>query len=261
MKTIYRHNNTDARQIFNLLFCAALALFLASCTAVRQPAPVPAPQPEYPTVARHQAVHTVAPGETLWRIGKMYDVPIAMIVRANHLKSQTELEMGQRLVIPEAADLQPVITLYPSQKWQYIIIHHSGTEEGSSLQFHRSHLGKGWDRGIGYHFVIDNGKSSKQDGQIETTPRWLKQQDGAHCKAADMNTKGIGICLVGNFNAEHVSGAQLRSLIYLVNKLRAYYKVPVRNIMGHGRVPGSRTDCPGKNFPWERFKAGLPAGE
>ena len=86
------------------------------------------------------------------------------------------------------------------------------------------------------------------------TPRWLKQEDGAHCKASDMNTKGIGISLVGNFNDHGVSKAQMDSLVELVNKLRKYYKIPVSNIMGHKDVEGSNTECPGKNFPWAEFR-------
>ena len=207
--------------------------------------------------ARHTTTHIVAPGETLWRISKMYNVPIATIMHTNRLVDRNTLNMGQKLIIPQASAAQPVITLYPSTKWKYIIVHHSATDEGSSLDFHKYHLSKGWDQGVGYHFVIDNGKKDKPDGLIETTPRWLKQLDGAHCKASDMNTKAIGICLVGNFNKEDASSAQLKSLIYLVNKLRKYYNIPSRCILGHRHVAGSKTDCPGKNFPWHAFKSRL----
>ncbi|MDZ4241484.1 MAG: peptidoglycan recognition family protein, partial [Candidatus Omnitrophota bacterium] len=128
------------------------------------------------------------------------------------------------------------------------------TEEGSSLQFHHSHLAKGWDKGVGYHFVIDNRTSGKQDGEIEATPRWIKQLDGAHCKASDMNSKAVGICLVGNFSEDKVSKKQMDSLVFLVETLRKYYGIPVKNIIAHGHVSGSSTDCPGKRFPWEDFK-------
>jgi N-acetyl-anhydromuramyl-L-alanine amidase AmpD len=162
--------------------------------------------------------------------------------------------MGEELRIPHAAEIKPVVTLYPSRKWHYIIIHHSGTEEGSALQFHRWHLHKGWDKGVGYHFVIDNGLGGeKQDGQIESTPRWIKQEDGAHCKAGEMNPRAIGICLVGNFDTDRVSRKQMESLVYLVNKLRRNYNIPLDRIIGHGKVHGASTHCPGKRFPWEEF--------
>jgi N-acetyl-anhydromuramyl-L-alanine amidase AmpD len=184
----------------------------------------------------------------------MYDVSIASIMSANNLHSQS-LKMGQHLNIPNAAEIKPIVALYPSHKWKYIIIHHSATDEGSALAFHRSHLAKGWDKGVGYHFVIDNRSSGKSDGEIEATPRWIKQLDGAHCKASDMNNKAIGICLVGNFDVEEVSSRQMASLVYLVKTLQDYYHIPSKNILAHGHVAGSNTHCPGKQFPWAKFKS------
>ena len=241
---------------------------LSSCATAPRPQPVVSfpsgPERGTPTIAsapvssgpRGNAIHIVGPGETLWRIAKMYDVSMASILSANNLRSQT-LKMGQRLRISNAAEIKPIIALYPSHKWKYIIIHHSATDEGSSLAFHRSHLAKGWDKGVGYHFVIDNRSGGKKDGEIEATPRWIKQLDGAHCKAADMNGKAIGICLVGNFVIESVSTRQMSSLTYLVKTLQKYYHIPSKNILAHGHVAGSSTHCPGKRFPWARFKSRL----
>jgi N-acetylmuramoyl-L-alanine amidase len=239
-------------------FCliAGLVFILTSCTTTPiKPLSYPTKEisPPLPTpILRQDIFHTVAPGETLWRISKMYDVPIRDLSSANNLKTET-LKKGQRILIPNAAPIVPVIPLYPSNKWKYIVIHHSATDEGSSLYFDKYHQGKGWD-GIGYHFVIDNGTKEKQDGQIEVSPRWIKQEDGSHCRVSNMNEKAIGICLVGNFNKEYVSSKQLDALVYLVNILRKYYKIPLKRIIGHNQVLGARTECPGKNFPWPRFK-------
>ena len=225
-----------------------LVIFLTSCARVA------VKLPEYPpSVLRKSVTHTVAPGETVWRIAKMYDVDSGEILLANKLRRPNDLKMGENLFIPKAAPLRSVISLYPSKKWKYIIIHHSATDEGNALCFHSYHYQRGFTKGLGYHFVIDNGTKGKQDGHIETAPRWLKQQDGAHCKASNMNRKAIGICLVGNFNEERVSEKQMEALVYLVNRLRKYYKIPVRNIMGHGQVSEARTECPGKHFPWKKF--------
>ena len=236
-----------------LALCASFFITACSSTPARTVGMPPLPG-SLPGI-RMDTFHTVGPGETLWRIGKMYDVPVDDIIRTNHLTNPEGLRMGQELRVPNAAQLKPVVTLYPSPsgKWRYIIIHHSGTEEGSALQFHRWHLNKGWDKGVGYHFVIDTNQSSKQDGQIESTPRWIKQEDGAHCKADEMNPRAIGICLVGNFDEERVSSKQMDSLVFLVNKLRRYYNIPLEHVMGHGRVPGASTHCPGSHFPWTEF--------
>ena len=239
-------------RFFLIFFLAVNVLFLSSCGTMQPPSSTGYPSP----AQRKNITHTVAPGETLWRISKIYNVPMAAIIQVNRLPNGQQLKMGQTLSIPHASNPQQVISLFPSRKWKYIIIHHSATQEGSSLQFHRYHQEKGWDS-IGYHFVIDNGKSGKPDGFIEITPRWLKQQNGAHCKASDMNSVGIGICLVGNFNQDAVTQAQMASLGYLVNELRQYYKIPKNNVLGHRQVPGSQTDCPGQKFPWDRFKQQL----
>ncbi len=238
------------KKLFQTVGLLFLAGYLSSCAT----APKPVPRSSLPTF-RTTIEHSVGPGETFWRISKMYDVPVASILRANHLGSRDQLKMGQKLKIPGAtARAKPVIALFPTKKWKYIIIHHSATSWGNALAFHRAHLNKGWDRGVGYHFIVDRGTSGKQDGQIEVSPRWIKQQDGSHCKAGDMNPKAIGICLVGDFNRNRVTTEQMDSLVYLVKILRKYYHIPMENIIQHGKVHGASTDCPGKKFPWEEFR-------
>ncbi|MCP4652026.1 MAG: N-acetylmuramoyl-L-alanine amidase [Candidatus Omnitrophica bacterium] len=173
-------------------------------------------------------------------------------MRNNNLCT-SKLKIGQTLKILDAAPIRPVVPLYPCAKWKYIIIHHSATDTGNALSFNRSHNARGFENGLGYHFVIDNGTKGKNNGQIEVSGRWIKQQNGAHCKAANMNTKAIGVCLVGNFSEDRVSAKQLKSLAYLVNRLRRYYRIPKSRIIGHGRVKSARTECPGKKFPWQEF--------
>ena len=241
-------------KIIKLIIIGLGLIALSSCATV--PPAYIKPTPAYtlpPAIGRQDIVHVVAPGETLWRIGKIYDVDIESIMRANELNKSTKLSMGQSLLIPEAMPARSVVPLYPSSKWQYVIIHHSASDVGNALLFHKSHINyRGWE-GLGYHFVIDNGTYGKPEGHIEVSPRWIKQQYGAHCKASGMNRKSIGVCLVGNFSKVNVSKKQLSSLVYLVNLLRRYYHIPLDNIIGHGQVRGASTECPGNKFPWNRF--------
>jgi len=248
------------REIVSLLLGTVALASLTSCAGphVRSASyAVPGASMPGAAMVRQDVTHVVAPGETLWRLSKMYDVKIEEIMRANRLRSPQELEMGQRLLIPQALPLKPVIPLYPSTKWKYIIIHHSATDEGDALSLFRPHLRRGFLHGLGYHFVISNGTYGKMEGQIEISPRWIKQEDGAHCKASGMNHTGIGICLVGNFSKEAVSERELDSLVYLVKVLKDYYKIPLTHIVGHGEVEGAKTECPGTRFPWEEFFARL----
>ena len=132
----------------------------------------------------------------------------------------------------------------PPRPWKWIVIHHSASPSGSMAVFDKEHKAKGWD-GVGYHFVIGNGTNSG-DGQIEVTPRWPIQKWGAHAKTADnrFNEYGIGICLVGNFDMERPTSAQMRSLTRLVAYLMHTYHIPANNVLGHRDT--KPTECPGR---------------
>ncbi|MBF0331592.1 MAG: N-acetylmuramoyl-L-alanine amidase [Candidatus Omnitrophica bacterium] len=242
---------------FMYLCAAVLPILLSSCAAPRMRTNVPTSimVPSVSTrgvVERHDMVHVVMPGETVFRLGRMYDVKVADILSRNGLKSSDTLKMGQKITIPGAAPLKEVIPVFPSRKWKYIIIHHSATDEDDAMSLYKMHQRRGWDS-TGYDFLIDNGTKGTVAGHMDATPRWIAQKDGAHCKASNMNTKAIGICLIGNFSKENVSDEQLKALVNLVKYLRAYYNIPLKNIMGHGQVPEAATECPGKLFPWKRF--------
>lgn len=251
-------------RIFLLPVCAAILIF-SSCARTSTGPVYRAKEREVkfpPTTLsrpqeRHDVSHVIAPGETVWRLAKMYDVSTEEIIRRNKLDDPDRLKIGQKVSIPNAAPITPVVPLYPSTQWKYIVIHHSATDEGNALCFNEGHKKRGFYRGLGYHFVIDNGTLGKADGQIEVSPRWLKQEAGAHCKASKMNYRSIGICLVGNFNVDKVSSRQMKSLVYLVKRLESYYHIPPKHIVGHGQVRGARTDCPGKKFPWAEFWSAL----
>ena len=145
------------------------------------------------------------------------------------------------------------------RKWTAIIVHHSVTSSGNVALFDKYHREeKHWDS-IGYDFVIGNGKGSG-DGQIEVTVRWRKQKTGAHCKTSNnwANERGIGICLVGDFNNNRPTRKQMASLIRLTRFMQKRYNIPNNRIYGHKNTPGAGvTDCPGKRFPMGRFKAML----
>jgi len=136
-------------------------------------------------------------------------------------------------------------------KPQYIIIHHSATKQGDAETFRRAHKAKGW-RDIGYHYVIGNGTYSG-DGEVETGR--TEAEDGAHCSADGMNRKSIGICLVGNFDIDKPTIAQMEALERLCRDIMARYKIPVSKVLGHGEV--AATNCPGKNFDMAAFRKRL----
>lgn len=193
--------------------------------------------------------HEIGPMETIWRISRLYDVSPESIYSANRLQPDDPLLVGRKLIIPNARMIRHVINLYRNPHWKYIILHHTATGKGNARTIQSAHWQRGFWNGLGYHFLIDNGTLWKGDGQIEMSPRWIKQQEGAHCKAGDMNDKAIGIALVGNFSYEKPTRNQLQSLTFLLSVLCRYYHIPPANILAHGEVPGARTECPGKLFP------------
>jgi N-acetylmuramoyl-L-alanine amidase len=207
---------------------------------------------------RRSIVHEVAPMESIWRLAKMYDVSEQSIYDANHLPPGEPIRIGQKLTIPNARGLRNVVPLYGDPRWKFLTIHHTATEIGKATIIHSSHQDRGFWKGLGYHFLIDNGTLGKGDGQIEVSPRWIKQQPGAHCQAGGMNSQGIGIALVGNFNLERPTAAQMEALAYLVKTLRQHYRIPASRVIAHRDVAGAKTDCPGRNFPWHTFARQLP---
>ena len=92
---------------------------------------------------------------------------------------------------------------------------------------------------VAYHFLID------AEGRIYEG-RELNVR-GAHVQG--FNTGSVGIVLLGNFNEEQPSEAQLSSLRGLVDYLRYTYEI--RYLAGHKDYPDQSpdgTECPGDNL-------------
>jgi N-acetyl-anhydromuramyl-L-alanine amidase AmpD len=138
-------------------------------------------------------------------------------------------------------------------EWEYVVLHHSATDEGSANSFDRYHREvKNWSHGLAYHFVIGNGNGSG-NGEIEVGDRWKKQIHGAHTANMALNRISIGICLVGNFEDNKPTDNQLESLISLVAYFSKKYNIPESHIVRHSQVLQKGTACPGKNFPYKQL--------
>lgn len=137
------------------------------------------------------------------------------------------------------------------RKWTHIVIHHTAAEEKDAEQIRRYHLSLGW-RDIGYHFVIE------KDGKL--APGRSLDLPGAHCKAAGMNSKALGIALIGNFDNHSPAEVQVAALVRLVIRLMSEHQISLQNVTIHRMVPGAATRCPGRYFPWERIRSELTAG-
>jgi len=178
----------------------------------------------------------------------------AVVGTHNHWGFQPLPEItGTKVVVP--SHWQPEET---PRTWKWIVIHHSASDSGGAAVFDVWHRKRGFDE-LGYHFVIDNGEGMP-DGNVEVGSRWLKQKQGAHAKSPDgqYNERGIGICLVGNFENSEPTAKQWQMLVKLVAYLSAQYDIPSDRIIGHHDVNGT-TLCPGKNLSVEKLREDVKA--
>lgn len=174
------------------------------------------------------------------------------------------------MVVPKIETIRRDYSKYPpgwvplggkKRRWKAIIIHHSAQNTGNMTMIDKYHREVNHWEGVGYDFVIGNGKRSA-DGQVEVTFRWRKQIAGAHCGGTPnnwANESGIGICLVGDFTKTKPTNRQMLALRKLVRFLQKRYKISTSRIYGHADTPGytRKSICPGKYFPMVAFKRSL----
>jgi N-acetyl-anhydromuramyl-L-alanine amidase AmpD len=141
-------------------------------------------------------------------------------------------------------------------RWRYIVVHNSGTRQGSAKAFQYYHLRvRKMPNGMAYHFVIGNG-SSTGDGQIEIGSRWSRQVNGGHVHSDYLNNIALGICLVGDYNRSKPTESQLEALEELIKYLRkrvGRVEGKISIVKAHREINPPRwpTDCPGNRFPYK----------
>lgn len=223
--------------------------------------------------------YDVRPGDTLGSIAAAYHTTVGELTEANKITDPKQLRAGQTLVIPAptaAASSNPGITApsdrYPlpastkrlldampvaKSKWKYIVIHHSASKKGSLQGMDMYHRQKRkMENGLAYHFVIGNG-NGMPDGKIEVGNRWKRQIKGGHLASDDLNEVAIGICLVGNFEVDRPTAAQMQSLYALVSYLNRRCGISKNNVRAHKQINTKPTACPGKRFPTETLRNNL----
>lgn len=137
-------------------------------------------------------------------------------------------------------------------KWKYIILHHSLTKDGKTVDWQairRYHTQvRGWDD-IGYHFGVE-----WVMGGYEILIGRTLDKPGAH--TLGKNGVGIGVCCLGNFDNEALPEEMIDRLIPLLKWLRKEYQIPRSNIVGHNAF-ASYKSCPGRLFDIEEIRRRL----
>jgi len=133
------------------------------------------------------------------------------------------------------------------RKIESISIHCSGTSTGSAIAFDSYHRSKGWDC-IGYHFVINNGKTSDGkissiDGSVEVGRKITKKPAAVR----GHNKGSIAICVVGSEFGDFTL-RQKKSLVELIIELKNKYNIKYENIKGHREYKNVHKNCPCMNI-------------
>jgi hypothetical protein len=128
---------------------------------------------------------------------------------------------------------------------QRITLHHDGMPPVSIRsradasrrieQIRVAHLGRGFGD-IGYHYVIDPQGTIWQGRPLN----W----QGAH--VADQNPGNLGILVMGNFEVQRPTQAQLATCRRFVQSQMQRYSVPVGRVCTHREL--AQTACPGRNL-------------
>lgn len=161
-------------------------------------------------------------------------------------------------------------------RWTHVIVHHSFTGDSTLpdtvaiRNFHTSYRQGGniitseryaelkeqrasglvapW-KDIGYHWVLE----TLSDGRPWLIQGRSMMMVGAHCVEQGMNRRGIGLCLVGNFDAAPPPEQIFEKAADTVAWLCRMYRIPPENVQGH-REYASYKSCPGTKFDLDYFR-------
>ncbi len=136
-------------------------------------------------------------------------------------------------------------SINPMSGVRRITLHHEGykpvwfTDTASTKSrlelIRKSHRSRGWSD-IGYHFIVDRAGKVWEGRPI--------RYQGAHVR--NNNQNNIGVMVLGNFQEQHPSSAQLINLPRFIAKLRRHYNVSTSSIYTHRELVA--TSCPGKHL-------------
>ncbi|MFM7260359.1 MAG: peptidoglycan recognition family protein [bacterium] len=143
---------------------------------------------------------------------------------------------------PDVSNLNPMLPVTA------ITVHHDGMDDlvyatdtptmAARIERYRvAHRGNGW-ADIGYHLVIDRAGTLWQGRAI----RW----QGAHVK--NRNEGNVGVLVMGNFERQQPTAAQMRTLDRVLRDLMRTYRVPKSRVYTHREWPDAQTACPGRNL-------------
>ena len=161
-------------------------------------------------------------------------------------------------------DLDALVLIRPNFRPSYLVIHHSLTRDGNTVNWNairRYHVEvNGWST-WGYHWGVE-----RVDDEYRILEGRTMLLAGAHTKDGDFNHKSIGVCMVGNFDLEPVPVVQWKLTLALCKKLCGFLDIQPGHVIGHreaqemaGIAPEGRKSCPGRLCDMNSFRSDLTA--
>lgn len=121
---------------------------------------------------------------------------------------------------------------------------------GNVLAIHKFHreVNK-WKYGIGYHYVILNGRPHNPDEYIQALDGSIETGRPLSSKGAHVygyNDNSVGMCFIGQSDEQTIR--QLMASKSLINWLRQKYDIDIDRIKGHGEIDLRKELCPGMDM-------------
>jgi N-acetylmuramoyl-L-alanine amidase len=137
---------------------------------------------------------------------------------------------------------------FDQRRPQFVVIHHTSNDSADeALRTLTDPL-----RAVSAHYLI------ARDGAIFQLVDERKRAWHAGASKwgndTDLNSSSLGIELDNNGD-ELFAEAQIASLLRLLDDLRARYRIPAANFIGHADVAPQRKNDPSRYFPWKRLAA------
>ena len=140
------------------------------------------------------------------------------------------LLLKEKLTIPNLPKPKAIVVHYDSGGWGF----------GRVNEYHRQKWGFKSSLGFfcGYHYYIES------DGKIYQAR--ADNEEGAHCTQSGRpgywNKNSVGVCLQ-NKVGQSITNEQIKSLDWLLERLRGKYSIVKTEIYGHYHIKS--TACPG----------------
>ena len=149
--------------------------------------------------------------------------------------------LPQRAGIPTTWQASPN---FNERKPNFVLIHHTSSDTvDAALRTLTDPF-----RSVSAHYLI--GRDGRIIQLVDERARAWHAGESQWGGDTDLNSASLGIELVNNGD-EPFSDAQIAALLRLLDDIKARYRIPVANFLGHADVAPRRKTDPSRYFPWK----------